>query len=70
MTRSVLGRQTLTAEDFHVAFVECSAVLKIIHLRLLLPAAERRRAPEMAEGDQWCPPTSITSHLDGHENNR
>ena len=29
---------------------------KIIHLRLLLPAAERRRAPEMAEGDQWCPP--------------
>lgn len=27
--------------------------VQVIHLRLLMPAAERKRAPEMAEGDGW-----------------
>jgi hypothetical protein len=25
----------------------------VIHLRLMMPAGERKRAPEMAEGDGW-----------------
>jgi hypothetical protein len=27
--------------------------VQVIHLRLLMPAGERKRAPEMAEGDGW-----------------
>ncbi len=25
----------------------------MIHLRLMMPASERKRAPEMADGDGW-----------------
>lgn len=28
-------------------------VSQVIHLRLLMPAGERKKAPEMAEGDGW-----------------
>ncbi len=51
--RTPLGLTTLTSEDFHAAFLECNSVMKIIHLRLLLDPADRKRAPELAEGDEW-----------------
>ena len=51
--RSALGVSQLTTEDFHTAFLECSSALKVIHLRLLMKAGDRKRAPEMAEGDGW-----------------